>query len=94
MKKLIFLSLCLILSGMMLMMFACAKTEDFQTSEIETSIQKIHFPARKNILFLLVLVNEYGGVKSFGKDENMNGVDDDEVIIQYMFVTEYLYSRR
>ena len=37
MKKLTILSLCLILSGMMLMMFACAKQEDSSTETQDSS---------------------------------------------------------
>ena len=66
------------------MMFACAKTDDFQTSEIETSNSENSFPSstvRTSLFSSSSGECIYGGVKiESGIDENMNGVlDDDEV---------------
>ena len=84
MKKLTVISLSLILAGMLFLIFACAKSEEFKTTAKDNSSTNTLAPSSAAKTSVLAIGSEEcsnGGVKiQTGIDENMNGVlDDNEV---------------
>ena len=84
MKKLTTLSLFLLLAGALLLILACAKSDESKTSETETSNSNTSVPSTASRTSDIPVGSKeclYGGLKiETGIDENLNGVlDDNEV---------------